>query len=102
VERIDVRPGEKYAELLISRNEASRTRELDDMWVVLPFFPSAALQRRYHAAPPVGFSEYGSDDAVQFSRDELEALLRDEGFLSTDVPSSSVPLHFRKGQAVFH
>ena len=102
IERIDVRPGEKSAELLISRNEVERAREMKDMWVVLPFFPSPALQRRYDRATRVPFNEYSSDAAAQFSREELEALLREEGFLSRDVPPPASPLHFRKGESVFH
>ena len=102
VERIAVRPGEKYSELLISRHEASRTREMDDMWVVLPFFPSPVLDRRYKRAKKVNFDEYSSDEARQFTRAELEALLREEGFLSRDIPRAASPLYFKKATAVFH
>jgi FlaA1/EpsC-like NDP-sugar epimerase len=102
IERIAVRPGEKESELLISRHEAPRTRELSDMWIILPFFPSPALDRKYKRAKKVYFGEYGSNDASQFLREELEALLREEGFLSRNVPSSSVPLYFKKDKAVFH
>jgi FlaA1/EpsC-like NDP-sugar epimerase len=102
VERIDVRPGEKWAELLFSRNETERARELRDMWVILPLFPAPLLQQHYAQAKRVAFSEYSSDAAPQFSRDELEALLRTEGFLSRNVPPLAAPLHFRKGESVFH
>jgi hypothetical protein len=72
------------------------------MWVVLPFFPSPALQARYRRARPVAFTEYSSDAASQFSREELESLLREEGFLSREIPSPSAPLYFRKNASVFH
>ena len=102
IERIDVRPGEKCAELLISRNEIDRTRELRTMWVVLPFFPPRELQMRYRRAGPVTFTEYSSDAAQQFSREELESLLREEGFLSREIPFPASPLYFRKNASVFH
>jgi FlaA1/EpsC-like NDP-sugar epimerase len=102
IERIDVRPGEKLRELLISRNEAERARELREMWVILPFFPAPSLRRRYERARRVDFNEYDSDNALQFSREELEALLREEGFLSRSVALPSAPLFFRKGKAMFH
>jgi FlaA1/EpsC-like NDP-sugar epimerase len=102
VERIDVRPGEKWSELLFSRNETERTRELRDAWVILPLFPTPELQQRYEHAKRVVYSEYSSDAAPQFTREELEALLRSEGFLSRSVPALTSPLHFRKGESVFH
>ena len=102
VERIAVRPGEKYSEMLISRNEAPRTRELNGMWVILPFFPSPMLEKHYKRAKKVSFDEYSSDDALQFSRPELEALLKEEGFLSRNIPPSRLPLYFKKDTAVFH
>jgi FlaA1/EpsC-like NDP-sugar epimerase len=102
IERIAVRPGEKYGELLISRHETPRTWALSDVWVILPLFPSPILDRRYQRTQKVSFSEYGSDDAPQFSRWELAALLREEGFLSRNVPPSTSPLYFTKGSSVFH
>jgi len=102
VDRIDVRPGEKVAELLVSRNESSRTHELEETWVVLPFFPSGALRARYEQARRALFDEYSSDNAPRFSYEELEDLLREEGFLSHLVASPTGPLHFQKDGAVFH
>jgi FlaA1/EpsC-like NDP-sugar epimerase len=102
IERIDVRPGEKHAELLVSRNESGRTYELSDTWVVLPFFPSAALRQQYEQAPSAPFKEYGSEDAPHFDYEELEGLLREEGFLSRDVAPPSGPLHFWKDGVAFH
>lgn len=102
IQRIDIRPGEKYTELMISRHEVERTRGLRSMWVVLPFFPSPPLEEHYKRAKHVAFSEYNSENAVQFAYPELEALLREEGFLSRDVPTHPAPLYFKKGKAIFH
>ncbi|HEY6565122.1 MAG TPA: SDR family NAD(P)-dependent oxidoreductase [Pirellulaceae bacterium] len=100
-ERIGVRPGEKLHELLIGRNEAPRTRSLPDLWVLLPFFVSRKLEAHYAAAPPVEFEEYGSDTAPAFSHEELEALLKAEGFL-TPAPHMTGPLYFKKDAFDFH
>lgn len=102
VQRIAVRPGEKHSELMISRQEVERTRALRGMWVVLPLFPSAALDQRYKRTKRVPFSEYSSENAPQFSYMALESLLREEGFLARDIPPPPTPLYFTKGSAVFH
>ena len=39
VEKIDIRPGEKIHEVLVSEHEAPLTKELDDMFVVQPAQP---------------------------------------------------------------
>jgi UDP-N-acetylglucosamine 4,6-dehydratase/5-epimerase len=101
VRRIGIRPGEKFSELLISRNESSRTKKVGMMWVVLPFFPGPELVKEYEAAPSVTFTEYASDTAEQFSWDDLESLLQQEGFLCRQ-PTSHVSMYFRKDQWDFH
>jgi FlaA1/EpsC-like NDP-sugar epimerase len=84
IKEIGVRPGEKFTETLISRYETPRTRELGNMYVVLPFFTSEPLKNHYNSAPLVGFTECASDSIEQFTFEELEALLGHEGFLSRD------------------
>lgn len=102
VEHIGVRPGEKIHELLISRDECQRTRELDDLWVVLPYFTPAELQAHYASAPVVQLSEYSSKTSPHFTSVELEALLEAESFLT---PYSHIPhasLYFKKNSFEFH
>lgn len=102
IKRIAVRPGEKYAEILISRNEANRTRELPDMWVILPFFSSPLFEKCYAKIKRADFEDYRSDTGAQFSPKELEALLREEGFLSRVIAPSYSPFYFKKGKWFFH
>jgi UDP-N-acetylglucosamine 4,6-dehydratase len=100
---IGVRPGEKTAELLISRNEAVRTKRIGSMWVVLPFAAATSQYKQYGSAPTVEFDEYRSDTAPQFSADELESLLRREGFLpqtSTLLKSGPKVLGFSTSQCI--
>lgn len=102
IERIDVRPGEKYHELLISQEEAKRSVDVSDMWVILPFFPSPALERRYIRAKRISFSEYRSDKAPKHTHQELRFLLEREGFLCREMLPTIPPLYFQKGHSIFH
>ena len=81
IKTVGVRPGEKRHEHLISHHEAPRTRVLRDRWVILPFFPPKALERRYSQYKAAPFDEFRSDTATQFGARELAVLLKREGFL---------------------
>ncbi len=102
VERIRVRPGEKYSESLISRNEIDRVRKHRHAWAILPFFSTPHLEKQYARSPKAPFTEYTSDTVPHFTTTELAQLLTREGFLSRDVPSPQFPLYFKKGRWVFH
>lgn len=102
IEHIGIRPGEKIHELLISRDECSRTRELKDLWVVLPYFTPAELVAHYALAPLVQISEYSSNTAPCFTSAELEALLEAESFLTPYSPSPHASLYFKKSSFEFH
>lgn len=102
VDRISVRPGEKHSELLISRNEAPRTVDLNcERWVILPPFCSNGLVACYSRAPRVPFAQYGSDTALRFTAEELEDLLHTEGFLSPVPAHADGQPYFRKGEWEF-
>jgi len=80
---IGVRPGEKIHELLISRNESSRTKETPEHFVILPTL-DLGLTDKYAGYPSVSFQEYGSDSAPKFRLDEFTALLKKDGWLGPD------------------
>ena len=62
IELVGIRPGEKLHELLISRDEARTTVELDDMYVILPAYPWFKQPDWSEGKPvPEGF-EYASDN----------------------------------------
>jgi len=61
VEYIGIRPGEKIHEVLISEDEARRTLELEDMYIILPLHPWWQMAEWSGATPvPDGF-RYSSD-----------------------------------------
>lgn len=101
IEHIGIRPGEKIHELLINKDEARRTRDLDRLWVMLPFFVPKALAAHYAGMPPVDFGEYSSETAPQLSFTELESLLETESFLAR-LPHTTDPLYFKKNEFDFH
>jgi UDP-N-acetylglucosamine 4,6-dehydratase/5-epimerase len=102
IETIGIRPGEKIHEQLISRDECQRTKTLDDLWVVLPYFPRPELECHYKDALPVKFAEYASNMSPTFTEAELEALLESESFLDLPSRDDRGSLYFKKNQFEFH
>lgn len=80
IESIGPRPGERTHEHLISIDEAPQTRELDNMYVILPGIEVGRFEElNYSDAAPVE-SAYSSADANHLSKSEIIDLLE-----STDV-----------------
>lgn len=76
---IGTRPGEKVHEQLVSENEAHRTIEQREGFVILPELPLPGIKAFY--GEPEGIEgAYSSRDALM-SRDELAALLASAGWL---------------------
>jgi len=101
VKKIDVRPGEKQAELLITRQEAPRTKMYKELYVILPYFPSEALTKKYGHLKTTLHDEFGSHNAELFSHDELKNLIKKEGFLETLPLMHADALHFKKGKYLY-
>jgi FlaA1/EpsC-like NDP-sugar epimerase len=95
------RPGEKQAELLISRSEVSRIKYHDPFWILLPFFPAPDVQAKYSGLPQPTFTEFDSASAPHFSLREFKELLKAEGFLDKNIPVAKDPLFFKKGKWYF-
>ncbi len=102
VQYIGIRPGEKIHEQLVSRDECQRTKQVGDLWVVLPYFPRSELAKHYEQSKAVEFAEYGSDTSPQFSAAELESLLESESFLDMPTSMGQSPLYFKKNNYDFH
>ncbi|MEX2650476.1 MAG: polysaccharide biosynthesis protein, partial [Alphaproteobacteria bacterium] len=74
--------GEKLYEELLSEEEAGRTLELDDYFVVLPAFRGVYRDIDYSypgAARPAEARPYNSARETPLDRAALAALLRDNG-----------------------
>ena len=76
---IGTRPGEKVHEQLVSGNEAYRTNEVMDGYVILPQIPLRAIQGFYGTFEGIA-GPYSSNDALM-SQEELQGLLAQEGWL---------------------
>lgn len=82
VRKIDVRPGEKMDEVLISKHEIGRTKEISgEYFVILPQFKVKGLKERYRKFKLVKLKEYTSRTTVLLNEDQLEKLLRKEKWL---------------------
>jgi UDP-N-acetylglucosamine 4,6-dehydratase len=76
VKFIGIRPGEKTHEVLVSEEEARYTRELDDMFVILPVDREGADACWAMARPlPHGFRYSSDDNPQQLTADALMGLI---------------------------
>ncbi len=75
VEFIGIRPGEKLHEILISEDESRQARELDDMFVIEPLYPSWAFTGWERGKRPVAGFRYSSDaNSAWLSDAEMQRL----------------------------
>lgn len=82
IRKIGVRPGEKMDEVLISKHEVGRTKELsNEYFVILPHFEIKGLERKYEKFKPVKLKEFSSRTTILLNQTELEKLLRKERWL---------------------
>jgi len=82
VEQIGIRPGEKVHEVLISEDEAGRTVEVDDMFVVRPAHPWWFSSNWAEGRPlPEGFRYTSDTNGEWLTAAELR------GLLSNDEPT---------------
>ena len=78
-EVVGIRPGEKLHEIMVPPDDARRTLELPDYYVIQPDFPQFHQGSRWKEGKPVpdGFS-YSSDSNTQWlTRQELQQLIHE-------------------------
>lgn len=84
IEYPGIRPGEKIDEVLVSRTELSRTAELPDYFVILPydFLTKKYNFSRHRKHMTKRTQEYGSGNITHLGTEEIENLLNKAGYLS--------------------
>ncbi|MDF9745855.1 SDR family NAD(P)-dependent oxidoreductase [Natrinema salsiterrestre] len=81
IDIIGARPGERVHEKLISTDESSGTRELDDMFVILPQIDAAGYDAVNYTDAEQVSGEYTSADTTLLSENEIIDLIESvEGF----------------------
>lgn len=76
VKIIGIRPGEKLHETLITQEEARRTRELDDAYVIAPEFPFWKEENWQEAQPvPKDFSYTSDQNTMRLSKEAIKQML---------------------------
>ena len=83
---IGIRPGEKVHEILVSEEEAYRTVERDNYYVILPVLPELHAAQQEHV---VLGREYSSADNVM-SLPQLKTLLQKHHLLNTEPRGGNV------------
>lgn len=77
-----LRPGEKYSEVLVSRNEAYTTKIFGDTYyVILPQFKKWNLEEYYGQYEKIQTEEFNSNNATRIWLEELVWLLKNESWL---------------------
>ena len=80
VEIIGTKPGEKMYEELMTEDEASRSLEREDMFIIPPLIMNESLKydESTYDATPIRSKDYVSKDVVPLTKDELRAILKNE------------------------
>ncbi|MFA5009128.1 MAG: polysaccharide biosynthesis protein [Candidatus Paceibacterota bacterium] len=79
---IGSRPGEKLHEVLISKNEAPRTKILNDKYyVILPQFKSEQIENSYMNFIAFDMEEFNSNNAIKLCDDKFIEILKNETWL---------------------
>lgn len=94
IEISGMRPGEKIYEILVSKNETSRTIQDGDYYIILPdIFHKEFKKDKYKNFRKINIDEYNSLNTHQFSKGEITKILDEDGWLDKereDAPFSSI------------
>ena len=83
IEIIGTKPGEKMYEELMTEDEAVRSLERDDMFIILPGIEDGLIKidKSAYDAMPVWSKDYVSKDAVPIAKDDIRAILKTDGII---------------------
>ncbi|MDW7733446.1 MAG: polysaccharide biosynthesis protein, partial [Methanolobus sp.] len=80
---IGTKPGEKMYEELMTEDEAIRSLERDDMFIILPEIEDGltVIDKSAYDATPIRSKDYVSKDTVPITRDEIKSILKKDGII---------------------
>lgn len=83
IEIIGTKPGEKMYEELMTEDEAARSLEMEDMFIILPEIKNelSNFDETAYKAMPIRSKDYVSRDAVPITKDEIKAILLKDGII---------------------
>ncbi len=82
IQYMGTRPGEKQHEVLVSKNEAPRTKIYkDDYYVIIPQITDEKTQNSYDSFKSLELEEFTSRNARRLSKQELETLILKEDWI---------------------
>ena len=83
IEIIGTKPGEKMYEELMTEDEALRSLERDDMFIILPEIEDelTKIDKSAYGATPIRSKDYISKDAVPITKDEIRTILQKDGII---------------------
>lgn len=83
IETIGIKPGEKMYEELMTEDEAIRSLERDDMFIILPQIEDelTKIDLSAYDAVPIKSKDYVSKDVVPITKDEIKTILKTDGII---------------------
>jgi FlaA1/EpsC-like NDP-sugar epimerase len=81
IEIIGTKLGEKMYEELMTEDEASRSLEREDMFIILPGMIESDLNESAYNATSIRSKEFISRDVMPISREEIKAILLRDGII---------------------
>jgi len=83
IETIGIKPGEKMYEELMTEDEASRSLEREDMFIIPPLLKNdiSKYDESAYDAVPIRSKDYVSKDVKPLTKDEIRAMLKRDGII---------------------